>query len=96
MKKLPATLILVLGALSFGAIADEAKQVMQFPAQQPMDVVSVVVGETPTSAVEQLAKEATKKGATRFYVTFLAYTQNKVQANARIYGNSQATYPAYR
>ncbi|MFS1562329.1 MAG: hypothetical protein ACL7AX_00640 [Candidatus Arsenophonus phytopathogenicus] len=40
MKKLPAALILVLGASSFGAIADEAKQVMQFPVQQPMDVVS--------------------------------------------------------
>ncbi|QLK87679.1 DUF1471 domain-containing protein [Arsenophonus endosymbiont of Aphis craccivora] len=62
-----------------------------------MDVVSVVVVETPTSAVEQLAKEDTKKGATTsYYVTFLAYTQNKVQANARIYGNSQATSPAYR
>ena len=96
MKKLPAALILVLGALSFGVMADQAKEVVEFPAQQPMGIVSVVAGETPTSAVEQLAEEATKRGATSYHVTFLAYTQNKVQANARIYGNSQVTAPVYR
>ncbi|HGJ5874509.1 YdgH/BhsA/McbA-like domain containing protein [Arsenophonus apicola] len=96
MKKLPAALILVLGTLSFGAMADQAKEVIETPAQQSIGIVSVAAGETPTSAVQQLAEEATKKGATIYRVTFLAYTQNKVQANARIYGNSQTTAPVYR
>ncbi|HGJ5875848.1 MAG TPA: hypothetical protein ACHBX0_04880 [Arsenophonus sp.] len=77
-------------------MADQAKEIIEFPAQQPTGIVLIVTGETPTSVVQQLAEEVTKRGATSYYVTFLAYTQNKVQANARICGNSPATAPVYR
>lgn len=55
-------------------MADQAEEVIEFPAQQPTGIVSIVTGEIPTSAVQQLAEEATKRGANSYYVTFLAYT----------------------
>lgn len=55
-------------------MADQAKEIIEFPAQQPTGIVLIVTGETPTSVVQQLAEEVTKRGATSYYVTFLAYT----------------------
>ncbi|SPP32077.1 hypothetical protein ARAF_1969 [Arsenophonus endosymbiont of Aleurodicus floccissimus] len=61
MKKLPAALILVLGALSFRAIADQAKEV-QVATQPSAGIVSTVIGETLDDMTAKLAHKATWLG----------------------------------
>ncbi|WGM00948.1 DUF1471 domain-containing protein [Arsenophonus nasoniae] len=84
MRKIPAALILILGTLPFFAIGNQAEELIKFDPKPSIGTISVFA-QTPTHALQLLSEKATQRGANGYYVTFLAYTRNQVQANARIY-----------
>lgn len=84
MKKLPVALILVLGALSFGAMANQVKEV-KVSTQSPAGIVSTVIGETLDDMTEKLAQKADKEGAKSFRIVAADSTQNKVHGHALFY-----------